>query len=66
MTQPNNLGAPPGTLCYMGPFTQAPVKITLIEFNETDFFERDFDDMEECLNARKNGSMLTVFTEQNW
>lgn len=42
-----NIGAPPGTLSYTGTQSGA-VKITLIEFNEEEFFEKDFFDFSEC------------------
>jgi magnesium transporter len=46
--QKNKLGAPPGTLVYYGKESTDKVKITLIEYNETDYFEKDFFEIEEC------------------
>jgi len=46
----HNLGAPPGTLFYTGEKRDAPVKITLIEYNETEFFEHEYHDLSECLS----------------
>src|SRR5688572_16209844 len=59
MTMPNkfrNIGAPPGTLIYTGDQT-GKIKITLIEFNETDFFEKEFYDLSDCL-AHLNKDMI--------
>lgn len=49
MSKYQNIGAPPGTLFYNGVQTDSRVKITLIEFNEKDFFEREFFDLNECV-----------------
>lgn len=48
MVKPQNIGAPPGTLIYNGDETDARIKLTLIEFNETEFFEKEFHDLSEC------------------
>lgn len=48
MVKSENIGAPPGTLFYTGDETDSKVKITLIEFNENEFFEREFFDLSEC------------------
>lgn len=44
-------GAPPGTMVYSGKETTEKVKITLIEYNETEFIEKSFYDFSECLNS---------------
>jgi magnesium transporter len=49
MSKNHNIGAPPGTLFYNGEETNQRVKITLIEFNETEFFEEDFYDLSDCI-----------------
>lgn len=48
-------GLPPGTLVYNGKLTSERVKITLIEYNETEFFEREFYDLSECMSHTKPG-----------
>lgn len=48
MNRPKDIGAPPGTLFYTGE-QSGPVKMTLIEFNEQEFFEREFFDLSQCL-----------------
>lgn len=48
MSRFQNIGAPPGTLFYNGEERTERVKITLIEFNEKEFFEKDFYDLSEC------------------
>jgi magnesium transporter len=53
MSKYQNIGAPPGTMHYNGEQTGKRVKITLIEFNETEFFEREFFDITDCLQHVK-------------
>jgi len=48
-----NIGAPPGTLIYNGEERSEPVKITLIEYNESEFFEQEFFDFNDCLKHVK-------------
>lgn len=43
-------GAPPGTVVYQGEERTEKVKISLIEFNETEFIEKEFYDLSECLD----------------
>ncbi len=49
-TLQNKTGAPPGTVIYYGEDHKEKVKITLIEFNETEVVEKDFYDIDECMN----------------
>lgn len=48
MSKFHNIGAPPGTLFYNGEQTDERIRITLIEFNETEFFEQEFYDLSDC------------------
>ena len=48
-----NIGAPPGTLFYNGEERNDVVKITLIEYNETEYFEQDFFDLSDCMDHVK-------------
>ncbi len=48
MNRPKEKGAPPGTLFYTGE-QSGRVKITLIEFTEQEFFEKEFYDFAECI-----------------
>lgn len=50
-TSQNQLGAPPGTVVYHGKNTAEKVKITLIQYNENTFVEKDFYDFSKCLMA---------------
>lgn len=50
-TLQNQTGAPPGTVIYHGKDTTEKVKITLIQYNETAFVEKDFYDLNECLDC---------------
>lgn len=47
----NKTGAPPGTIMYSGKDSSEKVKITLIEYNETQFIEKNFYDFSECLES---------------
>ncbi len=42
-------GAPPGTVIYLGEARNERVKISLIEYSETEFIEKDFYDLSECM-----------------
>lgn len=55
MTQPINHGAPPGTLIYMGPPRTETPKVTLIEFNEQEYIEKDYSDINDCLLSARKG-----------
>ncbi len=48
-----NIGAPPGTLFYNGEARTEKVKITLIEYNETEFFESEYSEISKCLSDVK-------------
>lgn len=66
MTMPNkfrNIGTPPGTLSYNGVQTGSRIKITLIEFTETDFFEQEFYDLSDCLKHVKNDMIKWINVE---
>ena len=53
MATTDNIGAPPGTLFYNGEVRIDRIKITLIEYNETEFFEQEFYDLSDCLSHVK-------------
>ncbi|MBP9068692.1 MAG: magnesium/cobalt transporter CorA [Bacteroidia bacterium] len=59
----NDIGLPPGTLVYNGKVTSDRVKITLIEYNETEYFEREFYDLSECMNHVKKGMVKWMNVE---
>jgi magnesium transporter len=63
MSKYQNIGAPPGTMIYNGEETDSRVKITLIEFNETEFFEQDFYDLSECLDHVKDNMIKWINVE---
>lgn len=44
----HKVGAPPGTLVYSGEEHSEKVKITLIEYNENEFIEKEFYDFTDC------------------
>jgi len=49
----HNIGAPPGELYYSGNEKGEKVKITLIQFNEKEFYEESFFTVQETLKAIK-------------
>lgn len=57
-----NIGAPPGTLIYTGD-QSGRIKISLIEFNETEFFEKEFYDLSDCLSELKGGMVKWINVE---
>jgi magnesium transporter len=57
MSRFHNIGAPPGTLSYIGKQTDGKIKIVLIQFNELEYFEKEFYDLEECLASVKEDTI---------
>src|ERR1051326_9197830 len=43
-------GLPPGTVVYSGDDQTAKVKLSLIQFNERELFEKDFYDVDDCFS----------------
>ena len=60
---PENIGAPPGTLFYNGEVRTDKIKITLIEYNESDFFEDEFYDLSDCLSHVKPNMVKWINVE---
>jgi magnesium transporter len=58
-----NIGAPPGTLFYNGEERDGHVKITLIEYNETDYFEAEYTELSECLSHVKPNMVKWINVE---
>ena len=63
MSKLHNIGAPPGTMFYNGEEVDAKIKITLIEFNETEYFEDDFYDLDACLSHVKDNMVKWINVE---
>lgn len=63
VTPPHNIGAPPGTMIYNGEEKNQRIKITLIEFNDTDYFEDDFYDLSTCLSHVKDNMVKWINVE---
>ncbi len=59
----HNIGAPPGTLYYNGREQSQPIKITLIEYNEAEFFEKEFHNLDECLSQVKPNMVKWINVE---
>jgi magnesium transporter len=51
----HNVGAVPGELFYTGEETSARIKITLIEFNDQEYFEKEYYDLSACYEDVKPG-----------
>ncbi len=60
---PENIGAPPGTLFYNGEVRTDRIKITLIEYNESEFFEDEFYDLSDCLSHVKPNMVKWINVE---
>ena len=58
-----NIGAPPGTLFYNGEERTDRIKITLIEYNETEFFEDVYYDLSDCLSHVKPNMVKWINVE---
>lgn len=58
-----NIGAPPGTLFYNGEVRTDRIKITLIEYNESEFFEKEYFDLSECLSHVKPNMVKWINVE---
>ncbi|HEY0030971.1 MAG TPA: magnesium/cobalt transporter CorA [Bacteroidia bacterium] len=56
----NKTGAPPGTLVYFGEDHTDKVKITLIEYNEKEFIEKEFYDISKCLEQVNPGMVKWI------
>ncbi len=57
-----NIGTPPGTLSYTGT-DSGSVKITLIEFNEQEFLEKEFYDFSVCTKHLKPNMVQWINVE---
>jgi len=62
MTPPviDKTGLPPGTIVYSGEARTGKVKISLIEYNETELIEKDFYDVDECLTYVQPGMVKWI------
>ncbi len=49
----HNVGAPPGELYYSGDVTEKKVKLTLIQFNESEYFETEYFDVQSMYKEIK-------------
>ncbi len=56
----HKVGAPPGTVVYSGQKRDERVKISLIEYNETEFIEKEFYDLSECMDHVQNGMVKWI------
>ena len=63
MVKPHNVGAPPGTLYYSGEERTDKIKITLIEYNDTEYFEEQYFDLEDCLSHVKPNMIKWINVE---
>jgi magnesium transporter len=57
MNKKQKIGSPPGTLHYTGEHAGERIRITLIRYNEQEFFEQEFYDLSECLKHAEDGKV---------
>lgn len=53
-------GAPPGTIIYSGVERTERVKISLIEYNEQEFIEKEYYDLSECMAQLKSDMVMWI------
>ncbi|MBI3521134.1 MAG: magnesium/cobalt transporter CorA [Bacteroidetes bacterium] len=58
-----NIGAPPGTLFYNGEERTDRIKITLIEYNDSEYFEDEYFDLSDCLSHVKPNMVKWINVE---
>ncbi|MBC7862961.1 MAG: magnesium/cobalt transporter CorA [Bacteroidia bacterium] len=58
--QKHNVGAAPGDMFEHHSLTSGDVKITMIQYNESEYFEEDFLDFADCKKAVKPGLMKWI------
>lgn len=58
-----DIGAPPGTLIYNGEIRTDKVKITLIEYNDLEFFEQEYYDLADCISQVKPNMVKWINVE---
>lgn len=58
-----DVGVPPGTLFYTGEQRTDRIKITLIEYNDSEFFEAEYYDLSECLSHVKPNMVKWINVE---
>ena len=58
-----NIGAPPGTLFYNCEQRTDRIKITLIEYNDSEFFEDEYYDLSDCLSHVKPNMIKWINVE---
>jgi magnesium transporter len=63
MSRKLKIGAPPGTLHYTGVAKNERIKISLIEYNETEFIEEEFYDLSDCLSHVKPNMVKWINVE---
>jgi magnesium transporter len=63
MAKLHNVGAPPGTLFYSGEERSDKIKITLIEYNDTEYFEDQYFDLTDCLSHIKPNMVKWINVE---
>lgn len=60
---PENIGAPPDTLFYNGEVRTDKIKITLIEYNDGEYFEEEYYDFSDCISHVKPNMVKWINVE---
>lgn len=63
MAKTQDIGAPPGTLFYNGKEREGRIKITLIEYNDQEYFEDEYYDLSDCLSHVKPNMVKWINVE---
>lgn len=58
-----DIGAPPGTLFYNGEIRTDKVKITLIEYSDSEFFEQEYYNLADCISHVKPNMVKWINVE---
>jgi magnesium transporter len=62
-SETEKIGSPPGTLIYTGEKRTDRIKITLIEYNDSEFFEDVYYDLSDCLSHVKPNMVKWINVE---
>jgi len=58
-----HIGSPPGTVTYTGKERTGRIKITLIEYNESEYFEDEYYDLSDCVSHVKPNMVKWINVE---
>ena len=59
-TKRNKIGLPPGTLVHIGEATDDEVRITVLDYNESELQEKQIESVEECLPFKEKPTVTWI------